>query len=83
MGVDPYSGAPSAYFFSFAILALLPPAVSAASRRAHDFGQSGWLAALTLIPYVGWIAALVFVFVPGQNVQNQHGPNPKTAAAAI
>jgi uncharacterized membrane protein YhaH (DUF805 family) len=58
-------------------LALACPAIAAASRRAHDFGQSGWLAILTAIPYIGFIAALAFIFIPGQPGENQYGPNPK------
>ena len=60
-----------------AALALVAPSVSAAARRAHDFGQSGWLAALICIPYIGWIAAIAFIFVPGQPGPNQYGPDPK------
>jgi uncharacterized membrane protein YhaH (DUF805 family) len=58
-------------------LAAICPMVSVASRRAHDIGQSGWLAALTLIPYLGFIATLVFVFIPGQQGENKYGPDPK------
>lgn len=58
-------------------LGLIVPTVAVASRRAHDFGQTGWLAALVCIPYIGWIAALVFIFVPGQPGPNQYGPDPK------
>ena len=82
-GFNPFTNAPNAYAFTWLLLAIVPPSVSVASRRAHDFGQSGWLAALTVIPYVGWIAMLVFVFLEGQASQNQHGPNPKSTLAAI
>jgi uncharacterized membrane protein YhaH (DUF805 family) len=80
-GLNPFTGAPNAYAFTWLLLALAPPAVSVASRRAHDFGQSGWLAALTIVPYVGWVAALVFIFIEGQSAPNQHGPSPKGAVA--
>jgi uncharacterized membrane protein YhaH (DUF805 family) len=77
-GVNPETGMANSYMFTIVIgLALICPAIAAASRRAHDFGQSGWLAILTAIPYLGFIASLVFIFVPGQPGQNQHGPNPK------
>lgn len=80
-GIDPYTGqARSFIFVLIAGLALIAPTISAASRRAHDFGQSGWLAALVCIPYIGWIAALVFIFIPGATGPNQHGPDPKAAA---
>jgi uncharacterized membrane protein YhaH (DUF805 family) len=82
-GVNPFTNAPNGYAFTLLLLGLVPPAVSVASRRAHDFGQSGWLAALTVIPYVGWIAVIAFIFIEGQVSQNQHGPNPKSTLAAI
>lgn len=77
-GVNPYTGMANSYVFTVIVtLALICPAIAAASRRAHDFGQSGWLAILTAIPYLGFIASLVFIFIPGQPGQNQHGPDPK------
>jgi uncharacterized membrane protein YhaH (DUF805 family) len=82
-GYNPYTSAPNDYAFSWLLLALMPPSISAASRRAHDFGQSGWLAILTIVPYLGWLAILAFVFIEGQASQNQHGPNPKSTLAAI
>jgi uncharacterized membrane protein YhaH (DUF805 family) len=79
-GMNDYSGEANAnWIMLLTFAALVCPFVAAASRRAHDFGQSGWLAALTVIPFLGWIAALVFVFVPGQSGANAHGPDPKTA----
>jgi uncharacterized membrane protein YhaH (DUF805 family) len=79
-GINAYTGAAnSIVFIALAALALIVPTIAAASRRAHDFGQSGWLAALVCIPYLGWIAALVFVLIPGQTGPNQHGPDPKAA----
>jgi len=78
-GMDPYTGMANSYVFTGLVaLVLIAPAVAAASRRAHDFGQSGWLAVLTVIPYLGFLAALVFIFIPGQPGANAHGPNPKT-----
>ncbi len=77
-GLNPYTGAANAALFTgIASLALICPFVAAASRRAHDFGQSGWLAALAAVPYVGIIASLVFIFIPSQAGYNKYGPNPK------
>jgi uncharacterized membrane protein YhaH (DUF805 family) len=76
-GINPYTGQVNYALTIIASLGLICPAVSAASRRAHDFGQTGWLAALTVIPYLGLIAALVFVFIPGAPGENKYGPNPK------
>lgn len=77
-GYDPNTGlAYSNTFAVLAYLALVAPSVAAASRRAHDFGQSGWLGALAGIPSFGFLAAAIFVFIPGQPGENQYGPNPK------
>jgi len=50
-------------------------------RRCHDLGWSGWFLLIELIPYVGWLAALVFffafAFVDGQPGPNRFGPDPK------
>jgi len=77
-GINPYTNVANSNVMTIlANLALIAPTVAASSRRAHDFGQSGWLAALTAIPYLGWIVAIVFIFIPGQPGENQYGPNPK------
>ena len=77
-GINPYTSVANSNVMTIiANLALIAPTVAASSRRAHDFGQSGWLAALTAIPYLGWLAAIVFIFIPGQPGENQYGPNPK------
>jgi len=78
-GLDP-AGNPN-YAFSWLVLVLLPPAVSAASRRLHDLNLNGWLAVLTLIPYVGWLAILGLIFAPGQPAANAYGESPKSAQA--
>jgi uncharacterized membrane protein YhaH (DUF805 family) len=83
-GIDPYTQMANQYAFTaLAILALITPAVAAASRRAHDFGQSGWLAALAVlmvIPALGIIAAIAFSLIPGRPGPNAHGPDPHLAA---
>lgn len=79
-GIDPYTGVANTYVLTLiAGVALIAPTIAAASRRAHDFGQSGWLAALGVIPYLGGLVLLAFVFIPGQPGPNQHGPDPKAA----
>lgn len=45
-GADPYTSVPYQQIVSGLVgLALLAPSVSVTSRRLHDFGMSGWLAA--------------------------------------
>jgi len=65
-------------------LAALIPSISAATRRFHDIGKSGWLLflliALGVIPVVGFITAIIqIVFLCQDSVPgaNQYGPNPK------
>ncbi|MBY0562551.1 MAG: DUF805 domain-containing protein [Hyphomonadaceae bacterium] len=77
-GTDPYTNsANSIVITALTWLALLAPSVAVSSRRAHDVGWSGWLAALVVIPYLGLLVVLLLVFIPGQPGANQHGPNPK------
>lgn len=58
-------------------LALLVPSIALLVRRLHDCGQSGWMALLGLIPYVGGIFILIYALLPSKPV-NQWGvgPNP-------
>lgn len=77
-GVDPYTGMANGYYLTLiAMLALIAPCVAVASRRAHDIGQSGWFAVLTVVPYIGFLAVLAFIFIPGRSGANQYGPDPK------
>ncbi len=46
-------------------------------RRMHDQEKSGWLLLLGLIPLVGWIFSLIFIFTPGDEQENLYGPNPR------
>ncbi len=65
-------------------LAALIPSISAATRRFHDIGKSGWmlflLIVLGIIPIVGFITAIiqiVFLCQDSAPGANQYGPNPK------
>lgn len=42
-------------------LVTLVPSLSAATRRLHDTGRSGWWQLLWLVPVVGWIVVVVFL----------------------
>lgn len=79
-GVNPYTGAANSIVLTLLLwLGLLAPSVAVASRRAHDMGQSGWLALLVAIPYLGLLATLAFAFIPGTPGDNRYGPDPKAA----
>lgn len=77
-GTNPYTGAANSIVITVLTwIVLLAPSIAVSSRRAHDIGQSGWLAVLVAIPYVGLLAMLLFAFIPGQPGANKYGPNPK------
>ena len=78
-GFNAYTSQPNAYVTTWLLLAFVPAAIGVTSRRSHDLGWSGWLAAAAIIPYIGWVLILVFLFMPGKAAENKHGPSPKAA----
>ena len=58
-------------------LAVLLPSLGVAVRRLHDTGRSGWWIFINLIPLVGFIIWLVFMFTDSQVGENKYGPSPK------
>ncbi|HBK47248.1 MAG TPA: DUF805 domain-containing protein [Xanthomonadaceae bacterium] len=60
-------------------LALVVPSIAVAVRRFHDQDKSGWFYLLALIPYVGGLIVLIFMFFEGTQGPNQYGPDPKQA----
>ncbi len=61
-------------------LAVLIPGIAVTFRRLHDIGKSGWWLLLLLVPFVGVIVILVFMFLAGEEGDNQYGSNPKLEA---
>lgn len=59
------------------ILAALIPSWAVTVRRLHDQDKSGWFILLTFIPYLGFIAWLIFAFWPGTEGENDYGWNPR------
>lgn len=62
-------------------LAVLIPSISVTVRRLHDIGRSGWWLFIILIPLLGAITLLVFMFLDSKPEENQYGANPKAEAA--
>ena len=62
-------------------LAVLLPSLAVGARRLHDTGRSGWWLLIGLIPLIGTIILLIYLVQDSQPGENQHGPNPKSAAA--
>ncbi|MFN4286912.1 MAG: DUF805 domain-containing protein [Brevundimonas sp.] len=46
-------------------------------RRLHDMNQSGWWAALSIIPGLNIIVLLMLASVPGTNGPNRYGLDPR------
>jgi uncharacterized membrane protein YhaH (DUF805 family) len=63
-----------------AALAYFLPLLSAAVRRLHDTGRSGWWYLIGLVPFVGFIILIVFLAGEGNPGQNEYGPPPSGAA---
>lgn len=63
-----------------AMLALLIPGIAVGVRRLHDQDKSGWFLLLVLIPILGALVLLVFMFLEGTAGDNKYGPDPKAGA---
>jgi uncharacterized membrane protein YhaH (DUF805 family) len=63
-----------------AALGLLIPGIAVAVRRLHDQNKSGWWLLLALIPLLGGLVLLVFMFLEGTAGDNQYGSDPKGRA---
>jgi len=55
------------------LLPLLLPTVALTMRRLHDVGMSGWFILVSFIPWIGFIAAVIFGLMPGQDHANEYG----------
>ena len=60
-------------FSSLTNLFFIIPSISLTTRRLHDIGKSGWFQLLYLIPLLGWIIMLFFVFKKGSEEDNIYG----------
>lgn len=61
-------------------LAILVPSIAVQVRRFHDQDKSGWFVLLALIPFIGGLIVLVFMFLEGTRGPNRFGPDPKDEA---
>lgn len=66
-------------FGVYGIVALgsLVPSLAVVVRRLHDTNRSGWYYFICLIPLVGGILLLVWMFTEGDRFQNNYGDDPK------
>jgi uncharacterized membrane protein YhaH (DUF805 family) len=52
------------------------PYLAVSVRRLHDRGMSGWWALLWFAPYIN-VAVLILAALPGDEGDNEYGPDPK------
>lgn len=68
---------PMMILFALLWLAVIVPSIAVQVRRFHDQDKSGWFVLINLIPYIGGLIVLVFMFLEGTRGPNRFGPDPK------
>ncbi len=63
-------------YLGVALLTFIP-SLAVIVRRLHDINKSGWNYFWGLIPLVGAILLLVWLFTEGNRFDNNYGPDPK------
>ena len=66
-----------AIIFAIFYLSLIIPTLAVTVRRLHDINKSGWYYFISLIPLVGSIILLVWLFTDGDRFVNNYGDDPK------
>ena len=61
-------------------IGVLVPSIAVAIRRMHDVGKSGWWLLISLVPVVGLVLILVWVFSDSQRGTNEWGTSEKYPA---
>ena len=56
------------------IIFLRIASISAAVRRLHDTGRSGWWWWISIIPIIGLIIIIILLCTPSDKYNNQYGP---------
>lgn len=74
MPVMLFLGLPGMLLGLLLVLVLMVWGVRASVLRCHDLGFNGWWSLATLVPVIGFIAALALLLVPGQKTHNAWGP---------
>jgi len=71
--IDP----PPLYLISlFLVVILFIPSITSQIRRFHDRDKSGWFILINLVPFVGWIIALLILIDKGTLGKNRFGEYP-------
>ena len=66
-----------AIVFAIFYLSLIILTLAVTVRRLHDINKSGWYYFISLIPLVGSIILLVWLFTDGDRFVNNYGDDPK------
>ena len=74
---------PQGLFYYVFALAIFLPSLAVAIRRLHDLDRSGWWILLFLIPIVGSIWLIVWLYSLGTPGLNRFGLSPWTRSAQI
>ena len=65
-----------AVLLALLVLGSVVPFVAVMVRRLHDFGASGWLVLVLVIPWLGSLAMFVAMLIPSQSSTNKYGEVP-------
>ena len=60
------------------ILLVLVPFLSAAVRRSHDIGKSGWSLFIYFVPLIGGVLLITRLATEGDRFANKYGPGAKS-----
>ena len=77
MGTAASFGDVAGVFSSLVALAFFIPSIAVCIRRLHDQDKSGWWWWILLVPGLGIIVFVVFMFLEGTKGDNRFGPDPK------
>jgi uncharacterized membrane protein YhaH (DUF805 family) len=72
---NPYGGL-GIYTILYQLLLFLPN-MALMVRRMHDSDQSGWWVLVGIIPFIGFIIQMSFLFAEGTVGPNQYGEDPR------
>ena len=63
------------------LAAIAVPSWAVGVRRLHDSGRSGWWLLVSLVPFIGPLAIIVLILLPGTPGENEYGRNPRPQLA--
>ena len=63
------------------LAAIVVPSWAVGVRRLHDSGRSGWWLLVSLVPFIGPLAIIVLILLPGTPGENEYGRNPRPQLA--